>query len=575
MCLRLPKQCMLLVAQLGEARARRALAVEMGALWRGAAHAQDLAHAAIRDQFSPWYFVGRWAQKIPNLPALIDEAGEVTWLQLHERAAALAAALARHGPIAGSAVLLIAENSSSLVVALLAVQCAGGRPVLIDPASDAHWVAEAVRQSKAAAVWLAHEHLRRWIPDSIGVPVFVAEDATTRACACVTSAAHWKSEAQKQKRTRTPVGRDVFALLLTSGTTGTPRLVPISNYRAVLSGYGIGRVCLRHGNGNVIYCALPLSHATALLTGLCAALVTGSGCALRARFSAGGFWSDVVRFRATSALYVGETARRLLAAPDSDCDRGHGLQVLYGTGMPLDVWHRIQARFGVPSIIEFYGATELPLAMVNLSAEPGYMGRIALRELSPWQVERLAGETELVRKGRRGSSNVWCEHQSGELVFMGHYHTGDVVRCEAHGYVRHVDRATGVFRQDGHNSSCESLRTALRGIHGVRDVGVTHLTLPRYDGQAGLVVLVPAFGFDLRHLAAAYQRLPKHQRPRLLRLTDALLLNRGLKFDALAYHRAGVDPEHVTDPLYAYGASGFVVIDSVIWRELRLGTFRF
>jgi fatty-acyl-CoA synthase len=213
--------------------------------------------------------------------------------------------------------------------------------------------------------------------------------------------------------------------------------------------------------------------------------------------------------------------------------------------------------------------------MVNLSEAPGYMGRIALRELSPWQIARLDAETNAPRQDGNGSFELSDDNEPGELVFLNRYRTGDLVVRDADGYVRYLDRQPGVFRQNGHNTSSHALRAALLGTPGVRELGVTHVTLPRYDGQCGLVVVVAGHGLELAHLQAAYQRLPKQQRPRFLRVTSTLQLNRGLKFDAVAYARAGVDPGQVSDPLYLYGPSGFVAIDSGVWRELQLGTIRF
>jgi acyl-CoA synthetase (AMP-forming)/AMP-acid ligase II len=535
-----------------------------------------LLRAAARDEFCPWYWVQRWSRALPHERAIIDESGELTWRDLREQAEALSVALPQHGLVAGCFVVLIAENSRFLVTALLAIQRAGGCPVLLDPASDGHWLAHAVEQSGARLVWVARqEHLR--LTETIAhARVLIGEAlASPQGQGERTSAAPRGESAAPNKKNELPSGSDPFALLLTSGSTAKPRLVRISNHRAVLSGYGIGHVCMGQHPGDTVYCALPVSHATALVTGLCVSLVTGCALALRAQFSAAQFWPDVARLRATSALYLGEIARRLLAAPASGCDRNHQLRVLYGTGMPLDVWHRLQARFGVRRILEFYGATELPIAMVNLSEAPGYMGRIALRELSPWQIARLDAETNAPRQDGNGSFELSDDNEPGELVFLNRYRTGDLVVRDADGYVRYLDRQPGVFRQNGHNTSSHALRAALLGTPGVRELGVTHVTLPRYDGQCGLVVVVAGHGLELAHLQAAYQRLPKQQRPRFLRVTSTLQLNRGLKFDAVAYARAGVDPGQVSDPLYLYGPSGFVAIDSGVWRELQLGTIRF
>jgi fatty-acyl-CoA synthase len=198
-----------------------------------------------------------------------------------------------------------------------------------------------------------------------------------------------------------------------------------------------------------------------------------------------------------------------------------------------------------------------------------------MRELSPWQIVRLDRESGEPYSQGNGRCEPCADNEPGELVFMNRLRTGDIVVRDAQGYVRYVDRQPGFFRQDGYNVSTRAVAQALRGAVTVDALGVTHLKLPRYEGQAGFLVAVPGQGFDLRHIELAYERLPAHQRPRFLRLAGELRLNRGLKFDEAAYRLEGIDPGQVSEPLYAYTPAGFVALDSAIWRELQLGTFRF
>jgi hypothetical protein len=115
----------------------------------------------------------------------------------------------------------------------------------------------------------------------------------------------------------------------------------------------------------------------------------------------------------------------------------------------------------------------------------------------------------------------------------------------------------------------------LRQVDGVASVGVTHVTFSRYDGQLGLAVIVPADTFSLSALAEGYSRLVDYSRPRFLRLTEQLRLNRGLKFDQAAYRAEGLDPNAVFDPTYIYSFGRFTAITTEVWRDLISGQFRF
>ena len=544
------------IRQLRSPLGRHALSKELAAALRGVASAPFVMRALLQRDCSPWHWVEHWSSKYPEQRAVVDERGETTWSELRERAQALAAWLPTQGVTRHASVVVFCHNSRFLVVALLAIQRVGGDAVLLNASFDAHLLAGAIKQTNATCVLVDDADEKRRVEHHTEVPVFAAEDVQLVSY-----------PASLTRATMRP--NDTFATLFTSGTTAAPTAYRVTNWRAVTSGLGMGKLCLGLGAHDSIYCVLPLAHATGLLTGLCAALMTGSCIIVSRRFSATEFWSTVSTHRATTIIYVGEVVRRLLAAPRDPREREHCVKCAYGTAMPRELWHRFQARFSVPRIVEFYGATELPLALVNLAGVPGYVGRIALPYLSPWRIRQRD------ESAPAGVTRECAQREPGNLVLFGKLNTGDVAVRDTFGYVRLIGRHTDQFRQNGFNVSAAQTRAALRSVPGLIDLGVTHLALPHYDGQAGLVVAVIDADFSFEQLELAYARLPEFARPRLLRLTSVLKLNRGLKFDAAHYRSAGVDPGLVDDARYVYGRSGFVRLDPDIWQQLQLGTLQF
>ena len=53
----------------------------------------------------------------------------------------------------------------------------------------------------------------------------------------------------------------------------------------------------------------------------------------------------------------------------------HNIRLAYGNGLRQDIWAEFQQRFKIPKIIEFYGATESPVAFVNYTNKVGACGR--------------------------------------------------------------------------------------------------------------------------------------------------------------------------------------------------------
>ena len=97
-----------------------------------------------------------------------------------------------------------------------------------------------------------------------------------------------------------------------------------------------------------------------------------------------------MRYEATAFQYIGELCRYLLNPPPRPDEREHRVRVCIGNGLRPEVWEPFQSRFGIPRIIEFYGATEGNVALMNFDGKVGAVGRL------PGFVRRLAG-IQLVR----------------------------------------------------------------------------------------------------------------------------------------------------------------------------------
>ena len=111
---------------------------------------------------------------------------------------------------------------------------------------------------------------------------------------------------------------------------------------------------------------MPLYHSSAAVLGFCSSLHAGCSIAIGHKFSTKTFWKEVRESDATIIQYVGETCRYLLAAPPQidpatgdTIDAKNNVRLAFGNGLRPDIWNRFKERFGVPSIAEFYAATEV------------------------------------------------------------------------------------------------------------------------------------------------------------------------------------------------------------------------
>jgi fatty-acyl-CoA synthase len=174
---------------------------------------------------------------------------------------------------------------------------------------------------------------------------------------------------------------DLALYIYTSGTTGLPKAAKVTHVRAMIymRAFWAGSKATA---ADRVYMVLPLYHSTGGLCGVGAALMAGGTLVLRKRFSAARFWEDVNAERITIFVYIGELCRYLVNQPERDGERGHKLRLAFGNGLRPEVWERFQARFAIPRILEFYGATEGNVSLVNFDSRPARSGASPLTSVT-------------------------------------------------------------------------------------------------------------------------------------------------------------------------------------------------
>jgi acyl-CoA synthetase (AMP-forming)/AMP-acid ligase II len=153
-------------------------------------------------------------------------------------------------------------------------------------------------------------------------------------------------------------------------------------------------------------------------------LLAGVGIAIAPRFSVSNFWPDIYNSRSTHFIYVGETARYLLAAPPHPLERKHRLRMAYGNGLRPDIWHKFQERFNIPEIGEFFNSSEGMFSLVvwarnrYLSACVGHHGFLWRRSLQnvyiPVLIDHETGD--IWRDPETGFARRTPYEEGGEII---------------------------------------------------------------------------------------------------------------------------------------------------------------
>jgi fatty-acyl-CoA synthase len=403
--------------------------------------------------------------------------------------------------------------------------------------------------------------------------------------------------------------RDTALLIYTSGTTGLPKPARVTHVRAGLYMRGFAGATGARASDR-IYVVLPLYHAVGGLCAMGAALLNGGSVNLRAGFSASHFWSDVAEGQATMFVYIGELCRYLVNQPPSPAERAHHLRLAFGNGLGRDVWAALEDRFGVPRILEFYGATEGNVSLINFDGTRGALGRVApyLRRLFNVALVRFDAGTQAPVRGPDGFCIPVAPGEVGECLgvisggarteYAGYMNreesdrkvlhdafrkgdrwflTGDLMSRDRDGYYVFVDRVGDTFRWRGENVSTREVEDALLTVPGVREALVYGVAAPHQDGRAGMAALVVDDAFDLatcRHRVEA--ALPAYAQPVFLRLTSALAVTGTFKPRKLELVAEGFDPGASVDRLFFHDRSdGYVPLSAELYARIKAGEQRF
>jgi len=519
-----------LVAQLARPTGRTAWRADLAIVPRALRWALPWAILGrISRNASPLRWVEHWAKVRPDVIAIEDTSRKLNYAELYERSRRCGAALAAEGVNSGDRVVLLMPSSTELVVALLACWSIGAVPCPLDPELPETILRDVLMRFEAK--WSVGNAMHVTPPKTRQIQLLPGALTSLQAPARLASV-------------------ELALVLPTSGSEGSVKLCKITAGRLALSGHAFGALALDCRCGDLIYCPLPLQHATAITVALMPALVHGVTLHLAGKFSASRFWDVVSASRATQLLYVGDLLRFALPALVNEAVSLPRLRRAIGNGLDEVTWRTLTKRLPSLGIIEFYGATEAPSALLNFSGKLGSIGHLPLRRLSRYVVVRHSGDKPEATWARCAPGEIgelWIRIPRGKRPWLGDfegylapkderravianvfssgdrfYRTGDLVRYDADDYLYFVDRIGDVWRNMGHNVSTLWLANELRAVDGICDALVVPVALDDSIRRFGLAVVVTSHPGWRIALESKLCELPSYARPQLVQVVREL-----------------------------------------------------
>lgn len=453
------------------------------------------------------------AARRPEHPALVAGAERLTYAELDARVDRLAAGLAGIPIHCGERVLVQLPNRTEYVVTVFALFRIGAVPILALPALGPADLESLVRGSGSAAMVVAPGRGPR---ASSAVAAKIALDAPSVRHLVVTgdpgdtgaltwdslldpSAGAWAPPAPSE---RSP--DDLALLLLSGGTTGTPKLIPRThadyryNARASAEASGVDETA-------VYLAVLPVSHNFTMVSpGIVGTFAVGGTVVLSPDPSPTTAFALVEREKVTiSALVPALVGPWLDEAGRSTRDLS-SLRVLQVGGSRLDettarrvgptLGCRLQQVFGMAEGLNNYTGLDDPEDLVCTTQG---------RPLSPADEVLVVDEQgdplpagavgELLTRGPYTLRGYYRARELDPLRFTpdGFYRTGDLVTRTENGDLTVVGRVKDQINRAGEKIAAVEVEEMLMGLPGVRGAAVVGLPDPVL-GERSVALLVSA-----------------------------------------------------------------------------------
>ncbi|HLY34710.1 MAG TPA: acyl-CoA synthetase [Jatrophihabitantaceae bacterium] len=316
------------------------------------------------------------AHNHPDAVGLIDERGPLTFAELDARVNALARAWRDRGLDDTSTIALLCRDHRGLVEAMFAAGKLGATALLMNTGfAKPQFAQVAEREGVSAMVYdTEFTEILGDVPD--GIPRYLAWDEDGADDSHETLESLIVAADGGQVARPASIGRLV---LLTSGTTGTPKGAPRQVSSPFAAAQFLDRVPLRPGERTLF--GAPLFHGTGLSQFLLT-MSLGSTTILRRRFDPKATLAALAEHRAEALVVVPTMLQRIVKLPEDEI-RSYdtsALRIIFcaGSALPPEVGNRATELFG-DVIYNLYGSTEVAVATVATPEEwrkaPGTVGR--------------------------------------------------------------------------------------------------------------------------------------------------------------------------------------------------------
>jgi acyl-CoA synthetase (AMP-forming)/AMP-acid ligase II len=437
----------------------------------------------------------------PDRAALIINGRTITYGELVDSAGRCAAGLAANGAT-GKRVAVVDVGSPLSIAAMLGAAQIGAAAALMNPGLTPPEIQGLLANAACADVGVAGQAYASRLLEAGAAKALTAADLLGSDPAAAP-----------------PVADDVDdrdgLVLFTSGTTGLPKAIAITNRQLSERVRGVTTPFRADVPPTVSMMSVPFFHVGGAI-GVLGNLYAGNTYVVQDRFDAGEWLRLVQQHRVTTTFMVPTMLQRILDHPDfANADLSSLVAVAYGAAAaPVALMRAAMAAMPNVAFANVFGQTETLGAYTTLLPadhhDPARVGSVG-RALPGVEVRVVDPDTAMdVEPGTVGELWVNTSQHVGE----GWLHTGDLARQDADGYIYPSGRLKDTINRGGEKFGPVEVEEALRSHPAVRDVAVAGVADAEMGQRVGVAVVAgaPVTLEDLRSHCReliAYFKLPE------------------------------------------------------------------
>ncbi len=408
----------------------------------------------------------------PDRVGLVDELGELTFGEVHRRSNALARGLAELGVREGDSVAVMCRNHRGFVDASIAVAKLGADILYLNTAFAGPQLVDVLERESPSAVVHDEEFTALLAEADVDRRVLAWTDGDAGSSPTLEQLIAGHDDADVP-----PPARHARIVILTSGTTGTPKGAPRNEAGIDAAVSLMSRLPLKQGWRTHI--AAPLFHTWGFAH-LALAMLLGSTVVLRRTFDPEGALAVAQDERCDSLVVIPVMLQRVLALPEETLaayDLGRVKVVAAsGSALPGALATSWMDHFG-DHLYNIYGSTEVAYASIatpeDLRVAPSSAGKpphaTVVRIYDDEGAEAAPGVTGRIFVGNSMLFEGYTGGGSKDMV-DGLMATGDVGRFDDDGRLHVEGRDDEMIVSGGENVFPQEVEDCIVGHDDVAEV---------------------------------------------------------------------------------------------------------